>query len=251
MHIEVDSHTHTIAAGHAYSTLSENISAAEQNNIRLLAMTEHGPSMPGAPHVWFFHNLRVIPRRMGKVALLRGIEANILNNDGEIDIDNDLTNQLDLIIGSLHEPIYMPSDALTHTKAAISAITAGKIDILGHAGNPTFPIDYREVARAAAHHHVLIEINNSSFTTSRTGSKQNCARLAEAVADCGGLLTFGSDAHLAANVGAFAECIAFVKELGIPEECVISCSAERFLALLQARKQRDFNDLYAALNNPA
>lgn len=53
MQIEVDSHTHTVASGHAYSTLTENAAAAAAQGIKLLAVTDHGPQMPGAPHFWF------------------------------------------------------------------------------------------------------------------------------------------------------------------------------------------------------
>ncbi len=59
--IEVDSHTHTIASGHAYSSLGENVTAAVTAGIKLLAITEHGPAMPGSPHIcheWRHHSER-------------------------------------------------------------------------------------------------------------------------------------------------------------------------------------------------
>ena len=36
-----DLHTHTIASGHAYSTIKEMAIAAEEKGIRLLGITEH------------------------------------------------------------------------------------------------------------------------------------------------------------------------------------------------------------------
>ena len=39
MKFEVDLHTHTIASGHAYSTLQENINYAINNEIKLLGIT--------------------------------------------------------------------------------------------------------------------------------------------------------------------------------------------------------------------
>lgn len=59
MHIEVDSHTHTVASGHADNTLEENAEAATARSIKLLALTDHGPAMPGAPHLWYFLNMGV------------------------------------------------------------------------------------------------------------------------------------------------------------------------------------------------
>ena len=57
----MDLHTHSLAAGHAYSTLLENIDAALAVGIRYLGMSEHGPISPGGPHEFFFSNYKVIP----------------------------------------------------------------------------------------------------------------------------------------------------------------------------------------------
>ena len=48
MNIIADTHTHTLACDHAYSTISENAAAAAGKGLRFLAMTEHTPQMPPA-----------------------------------------------------------------------------------------------------------------------------------------------------------------------------------------------------------
>jgi putative hydrolase len=244
MHIEVDSHTHTVASGHAYSTLAENVQAAAARGMKLLAITDHGPAMPGAPHFWFFKNMRVIPRLLHGVGVLRGIEANIINFQGELDIDHETRQHLDIVLASLHEPIITPATTSKHTEGVIKAMASGHIDIFAHGGNPSFPIDIEEVAKAAAWYNVLVEINNSSFTTSRPGSEKNCAALAEAVGRHDGLLTFGSDAHIADRVGDFAECLAFITAIGFPKKQVISCSGGSFLRFLKDKnKMADLSEL--------
>ncbi len=250
MHIEVDSHTHTVASGHAYSTLAENVEAAAAGGIKLLALTDHGPAMPGAPHFWFFKNLRVIPRVMQGVGILRGVEANIINFKGELDIDADLQQQLDIVLGSFHEPLIAPATRTVHTDGIVKAMASGKIDVFAHGGNPSFPIDVEEVAKAAAFYKVLVEINNSSFTTSRPGSEKNCAALAEAVARHDGWLTLGSDAHIASKVGVFDECLAFIEAIGFPQDRIINHSGRKLLEFLKGKnKQADlsgFESLFAA-----
>lgn len=244
MYIEVDSHTHTVASGHAYSTLTENVMAAAARGIKLLAITDHGPGMPGAPHFWFFKNMRVIPRIMQGVGVLRGVESNIINFKGEIDIDTDLQQQLDIVLASFHEPIITPATRTIHTNGVVKAMASGAIDIFAHGGNPVFPIDVEEVAKAAAYYKVLVEINNSSFTTSRPGSEKNCAALAEAVGRHDGCLTFGSDAHIASKVGVFDECVAFVETIGFPKERILNYSGRSFLDFLKAKnKQADLSML--------
>lgn len=244
MQIEVDSHSHTIAGGHAYSTLAENVQAAAARGLKLLAITEHGPAMPGAPHIWFFKNMRVIPRIIDGVGVLRGIEANIVNFNGELDIDSDIRQQLDIILASFHEPVITPRSRSLHTEGVIQAMASGNIDVFAHGGNPAFPIDVEEVAKAAACYNVLVEINNSSFTTSRPGSEKNCIALAEAVARHDGLLTLGSDAHIATRVGVFDESLALVKTIDFPQEQILSRSGKSFADFLRQKHQkRDLSGL--------
>lgn len=244
MQIEVDSHTHTIASGHAYSTLADNLEVAARQGIKLMASTDHGPAMPDAPHFWHFVNLKVIPRIMNGVAILRGVEANITNSRGDLDLEDDLLDQMDIVLASLHSPIIGPASRAENTEAVVKAICSKKIDIFCHGGNPIFPIDCDEVARSAAEHDVLIEINNSSFTTSRAGSKKNCERLAEAVAVYGGYLTFGSDAHIAQYVGGFEHCSALVERVGFPGDRLLCSSASKFTEYLQSkRKNIDYSEI--------
>lgn len=237
MPIEVDSHTHTVASGHAFSTLAENVAAAAAQNIKLLAITDHGPAMPGAPHFWFFKNMRVIPRIINGVGVLRGVEANIINFKGEIDIDMHTQQHLDIVLASLHEPIITPATRTLHTDGVVKAMASGRIDVFAHGGNPAFPIDVEEVARAASSYNVLVEINNSSFTTSRPGSEKHCAALVEAVARHDGCLTFGSDAHIAGKVGVFHECLAFIEAVGFPKERILNYNGLRFLHFLKKKNK--------------
>lgn len=179
---------------------------------------------------------------MNGVGILRGVEANITSFKGDLDIDDEIHNMLDLVLASLHEPIVTPATANLHTDGVVKAMASGRVDVFAHGGNPRFPVDVDEVARAAAHYNVLIEINNSSFTTSRPGSEKNCAALAEAVGRHGGWLTFGSDAHWAEKVGAFTECRRFVETIGFPEDRIISRSGQAFIGFLKDKgKTSDFS----------
>ena len=45
MKIVVDTHTHTLASGHAYSTIQEMAIEAAKNNIEAFAVTDHGPAI--------------------------------------------------------------------------------------------------------------------------------------------------------------------------------------------------------------
>jgi len=47
MRLLADLHTHTVASGHAFSTITELATAAAGKGLELIAFTDHGPSVPG------------------------------------------------------------------------------------------------------------------------------------------------------------------------------------------------------------
>ncbi len=49
MKLLLDTHIHTLASGHAYSTLAEYVEMAREKGLELIAQTDHGPAMPGGP----------------------------------------------------------------------------------------------------------------------------------------------------------------------------------------------------------
>jgi len=105
----LDVHTHTIASGHAYTTLLENAKYASEIGLQLLGTTDHGPSMPSAQHHWYFGNLKVMPRELYGVTMLYGCEANIIDFDGNMDLPMDIQENLDIMIASIHEPVMEPN----------------------------------------------------------------------------------------------------------------------------------------------
>ncbi len=247
MKFVVDTHTHTYASGHAYSTITENAQAAKANGLEILCTTDHAETMPGAPHFWFFSNQRVIPRFLSGVAIIRGIEANILNTQGEIDVNPTSYKALDWIIGSFHEPVFKPASKEEHTEALINVIKSGNIDALGHLGNPNFDFDFEAVAKCAAEHHVAIEINNSTLKGhSRVGSVDRCYDIARAVKAAGGYITTGSDSHFYDTIGEFELTQKLLVEVEMPVEKIITASARQFLDFLALRGREpiaEFSDL--------
>ena len=73
----LDAHTHTVASGHAYSSLQEMAKAAADMGLEVLGITEHGPSVPGTCPTLYFKNMFVVPRQMYGIRLLMGCEINM------------------------------------------------------------------------------------------------------------------------------------------------------------------------------
>lgn len=247
MKFVVDTHTHTYASGHAYSTLIENARAAKANGLTLFCTTDHAHSMPGAPHYWFFSNQRILPRFLEGVGVLRGVEANILNPQGEIDLHPSVDANLDWVIASFHEPVFTPADKATHTAALINTIESGRVDALGHLGNPNFDFDFAEVIACAKAHHVAIEINNSTLKgNSRIGSIDRCYQIAQVAKTLDAYITTGSDAHFCLDLGELFLASELIDQVGISTSRVITHTARQFLDFLQLRGRQpiaEFADL--------
>ena len=181
MNIVADMHTHTIASGHAYSTLNELAAEAARKGLLAMAVTDHGPALPGGPHMYHFGAMRFFPETICGVRILRGIEANIIDARGTLDLPEHYLKKLDFVMAGLHEGCgFDGAEAATYTDAVINAMENPLVKAISHPGNPIFPLDYEAVVAAARRTGTALEMNNTSFSISRKGSRPNCERLARA-----------------------------------------------------------------------
>lgn len=220
-----DLHTHTIVSGHAYTTLMENISHCVKNGIKILGTSDHAPSMPGAPHYWYFGNLKVVPRVIDGVTILRGCEANILDVDGNLDMPEEASFYLDYMIASFHEPVFEPGKSKEeNTQAFLNVMDKyEKVEILGHLGNPNYELDYTAIIKKAKEKDIMIEINNSSLLgSSRIGSEENCKEVALLCKEYGTKVILTSDAHISFSIGVFNKGIELLESINMPEELIMN-----------------------------
>jgi len=149
MKLIVDTHIHTIASGHAYSTVHDYVKEALRKGIEMFALTDHGPAMPGGPHLFHLGNQRIIPSIIDGIKILRGVEANIIDYDGNIDIPEVYLRRLDIVIASLHDVCIKAGNIEENTSAILGAMDNEYIDIIAHPGNPSFPIDFDKFVKKA------------------------------------------------------------------------------------------------------
>lgn len=231
-----DLHTHTIVSGHAYTTLMENIDYCAKKGIKILGTSEHAPSMPGAPHYWYFGNLKTVPRIINNVIILRGCEANILDIDGNIDLPEDGMKHLDYMISSFHEPVFKPKTKKENTMAILNVMDKyEKVEILGHLGNPNYELDYDAIVKKAKEKNIMIEINNSSLSgSSRVGSDVNCEKVALLCKEYGTKVILTSDAHFNTKIGDFNKGIELFEKINMPEELIMN-DPDKLIAHLKSK----------------
>ncbi len=225
MQIKTDLHVHTIASTHAYSTVLEYITMAQQNGLELIAITDHTMLSEDSPHVWHFTNIGVIPRKVGSVEILRGAETNICNANGDIDIADDERINLDIIIASLHLEIFSPKSADEHEQMLVGTMQNPNVHILGHVGRCGFTINAENIARAAKKYNKLIEVNNHTLKGEVT-NKDNCKELLRQCKIHEVPIVVNSDAHICFEMGVFDKAEALLKSVDFPYELIVNRDKE-------------------------
>ncbi len=236
MKIRIDTHTHSVASGHAYSTIDDLAKGARRRGLAGFVLTDHGPAMPGGTHQYHFGNLRILPERIRGVRFLAGVEANIMGLDGSLDLADYLLARLDFVLAGFHDICLAPMSLEDNTAAMIAALANPRVDAISHPGNPLFPVDKRAVVRAAVKYGKALEINNGSFRV-RAGSMEPCSELAAVCAEEGALVLCASDAHYWRDVGNVPVALSVIRKAGIAEDRVLNASVERFMDFIAGRKR--------------
>lgn len=221
----IDMHTHTVASGHAYSTLHENVQFAKKHGIKVLGISDHGPNMLGGPELYYFNNLKVIPKEIEGIRILKGMEANILDTEGNLDeLDPRALPGLDYLIASLHTICIKPSTKEDNTKAILNAMDKEKVKIIGHPDDGRYPLDYEPIVKKAKEKNILLEVNNSSLSpnTFRKGARENIKTYLELCKKYETKIIMGTDSHICYDIGVFKYAEEVIEEAGFPKELVIN-----------------------------
>ncbi|MDD2957363.1 MAG: phosphatase [Lachnospiraceae bacterium] len=230
MHYRLDSHTHTLASGHAYNTISEMAQKAAEKKLELLAITEHSMTMPGTCHEFYFLNLKTVPRTMYGIELLLGTELNIIDYDGKVDMRQGLLERMDVAIASLHTPCIRPGTVAENTRALVKAMDNPCIGIIGHPDDGRYPVDYDTLAAAAKEKKVLLELNNHSLDANgaRVGARENDIKMLECCMKYKTPVILDSDAHWADDIANCTNSLPLIQEMGFPEELIVNSSLEEY-----------------------
>ena len=238
MKIIADLHTHTIASIHAYSSLQENIQQATQMDMKYLGITDHAPGMTGTTHVNYFENMKVWKPEILGVRVFRGVECNICDELGTLDLPNQYIDQMDYVIVSIHRPIF-PSGlgAERNTNAVVKAIQHSKVRIIGHPDNGQYPFDYEKLVNEAKQNHVALELNNSSLTSysARINTRENALKYLALCKATGTYIAVNSDSHIFYDVANFSLALELLHSINFPEELVVNSSKERLEAFLSIK----------------
>jgi DNA polymerase (family 10) len=190
-------HCHTVASD-GRNTIEEMAIAARERGYEYIAITDHSATHGFGNDVSpdelrrQTERIRELDTEIAGIRILAGSEVNVLP-DGSLDYDDDLLEELDWIVASLHSSFRMPEDEMT--ARMIRAMEHPLVDVIGH---PTgrlidrrgaYDIDVEAVAAAAVRTGTFLEINGNP---DRRDLNEINARTA---VELGTTLVIDSDAH--------------------------------------------------------
>ena len=230
MKLIADLHTHTIASTHAYATVTEMVNEASKLGLFAIAITDHARTMPGAPGPFYFETLGILPEYLQGVRLLRGIEANICDYDGNIDVEASLQQQLDWIVASMHT-ITLDGKATVEkcTNAYLKLAENPNVNVIGHSGSDYFKYDYEKVIPAFAKNGKLVEINDSAFRYGRD-YVGNCVTIAKLCKKYGARICVDTDAHFTNTLGRAHKTLEILEDIDFPKKLIVNTSVENLKA---------------------
>lgn len=235
MKTQLDVHTHTVASGHAYSSLQEMAQAAADKGLKILGITEHGPGIPGTCNPMYFRNMHCVPRQLYGIRLMLGAELNILNTNGDICLDEGHWRMLDLRIAGIHSLCWEGGTMEENTEGVVKAMRNPFMQIISHPGDGTAELDFERLMQVSKETHTLLEINNHSLAPIRHKevARPNNLTLLRLAKKYDTPIILGSDAHFSTMIAQYDNVMPLLKEVDFPDELIINYDVERFLNYLK------------------
>lgn len=250
--VKTDLHTHTIASGHAYSTIEENLRNAAELGIEAVGVADHFSGLFGGEKNGFdsFINYKAVPREWHGVKFLHGAEVDIVDLKGRLygqiekaNLDfikgekptweEMILNKLEYLIASVHMSDFTQGASIGQTtEMYCKALEHKKVLVIGHIGRARVPFDMDEVLLTAKRLNKMIEINNASFGYDES-IQGKCKDVAIRCAELGVNIAVNSDAHSAYYVGRYDDAIKMLEEIHFPQELIANRSYESIMPFIK------------------
>lgn len=229
---KVDLHTHTVLSGHAFSTLEEMTRAAARKGVKVLGVAEHcNPAkIDGAVGVHYFSVIERVPDKMNGVRCLMGVEANIINEKGMLDLTEANLKRCDIVIASLHKELFeAENNTENNTNAICGALKNRHVQVIGHPYAHAFPCDIEKIAEAAVKNKKFLEINASNFTYKKKMGPETIPmvkRMVELTQENDWYNVVNSDAHITYDIADYRSVIELKDEFGLKEKNLLNSNMD-------------------------
>ncbi|MBN2881629.1 PHP domain-containing protein [Candidatus Woesearchaeota archaeon] len=226
--LNVDLHIHSLMSGHAYGSFYDIVSEAQKKELKLIAITDHGPAL-GYTSI---HNFLMGFRKphFDNLKILWGCEANILD-DGKIDLNERALNKLDLLLVGLH----IDANGISNngfeknTENYIEVLKNYPVKIITHPYSLKLPFDFLKVVEFALDHNILPELNLSYLNDSTV---ENVKLMLDLVKRKGKKVIVNSDAHFLHEIGDDSKLELYSERIGLTPDLIINNNLEELYSFL-------------------
>lgn len=212
------------------SPIEEMVVTAQELGHEYLVLSDHSPRLTvanGLTAQRLRSQLTVVDaineHLTGSFRLLRGIEVDI-NEDGTLDQEPELLDELDLVVASVHSKLR--SRSATMTERMLAGISDPRVNVLGHCTGqlvegsrgvrPPSQFDAAAVFSACAAADVAVEIN------SRPERSDPPDPLIVQALEAGCLFAIDSDAHAPGQLDLLGYGCERAERLAVPPERIIN-----------------------------
>ncbi len=226
MKLLADLHTHSKNSrfNHGKNTIEEMAIAANEMGLVEIGITDHG-------YAHFFRTTKLKVKQARKIVdeintwsktkVLLGIEADIISEDGELDIDNETLAMLDILVVGYHKMIFtnfanffgkVPKTKEAKqkcTNAFVNCINRYPVTMVSHLDS-ILTTDLYEIGKACSERGTLVEINNRH-------TKWTEKQVEDLIAS-GCMFAVSSDAHSRDKVGDVDKAFEIIRKYNIPSE---------------------------------
>ena len=138
----------------------------------------------------------------------------------------------------MHDVCLTSGTPAENLRAYQIAMKHPKVHVIGHPDDGTYPVDFNELARAAADHGVMIELNEASVNPRgyRLNARQNAYRMLESCEKHGVHLLVSSDAHIERNILNHCYALQMLEETGFDERLVVNTDTDKLMSVLKAKR---------------
>ena len=234
MILKGDYHTHTIYT-HGTGTVEDNVKSAIKRGLKQIAITEHSFSQAFyGINPKEYNELRIevesLRHKYGnQVDILCGLESNLIDLDGTIDLSNAKRGIVDILVVGYHAnfiprsfkaffTFWLPNvlglggkaQIEKNTQAYIKALRNYDIDIISHLNSHRCYVDPVRICEVAKEVGTYIELNGKVINFSEEQFKEMIAT--------GVKFIINSDAHRPERVGKNHHGMNLVDKYNIPPE---------------------------------
>ena len=154
-----------------------------------------------------------------RIVILQGCEVEI-KADGSLDYDDDVLQELDLVIGSLHSSLRQDRDTIT--QRLLTALRHPHLDIVGHPSGRLLPdrpgadLDWDVILQEARKNNKILEIDANP---SRLDLDEKYARKAS---EMGILMSIDSDAHSPQQLSLMKYGVSVARRAWVKPELILN-----------------------------